>query len=444
MEAFVSLEAEAAIVGKSLRTYTRVLAFIVVVLIGGIVAWSNLMSIQGAVIASGSVISEGNKKLVQHRDGGVIDDLMIEDGDRVNAGDVLVKLDGRQLSSELEGVEKKLQELRLRQIRLDAEAQDRPIDEALSQFTATLKKSQIDELETFINTQLSLYNSRKQSYQSRLMQLDRRISALRVELQGSKELVVSKHDELKLIDRELGLLSKLEAKSLVTLSRIAPLRRERARIQGELARNRARASKIPEQLAEANAEVAEVGSQRTADVLTELQNAEAEILQNVERREILVDRLARLDIRAPASGYIHELTAHTKGGVIQAGATIASIVPEDASLSIDAKINVNDRDSVANGMPARIRFTAFNSRSTPEVEGSVRWLSPDISSDEKTGVQYFQARINIPEKRLQENGSLQVSPGMMAEVLITTHPRTVASYLVKPIVDQFTRAFRED
>ena len=438
------LEAEAGLIGRSLSSYTRILTLVIIGLLGGLVAWSNLVSIQGAVIASGTVISEGNRKLLQHRVGGVIAELNISDGDRVNSGDVLIKLDGQQLSSELEGVEKKLHELRLRKIRLDAEAHGDPIEQGISNFTSSLKKSQNNELQALTDVQVRLHRSRTQSYESRLIQLNKQVAALEVELQGVEELVLLKRDELKLIDHEIGLLSKLEKKSLVSLSRIAPLRRERARIMGELVRNKSRTSKIPKQLAETKAAIVELRSKRIADIQSELEKVEGEILQHVERREILEDRISRLDIRAPVSGYIHELTAHTQGGVIQAGETIASIVPENANLSVDARVDVDDRESVSSGGSARIRFTAFNSRTAPEVDGRVEWLSPDISVDERTGRQYYSARISIPDNPSLGEATLPVSPGMMAEVFITTKPRTVASFLVSPIVDQFNRAFREN
>ncbi len=328
MGVFALLEADAVQVENSLKGCIRAMKFIVVGLIGGITLWASVTSIQGAVIASGLVISEGNKKLVQHRDGGVIAELLIKDGQQVSKDDVLIRLDGRQLGSELDAIEKKLGELRLRKLRLTAEAEALPEEGLVRQLSGQLGRESNKGLDDFIRNQISLYKSRAWNHASKFEMLNKRIAALQIELKGSKDLLGAKKEELELIEKELGLLTTLEAKSLVSLSRIAPLRRERARIVGELARNKTRVAKIPEQLAEAKAEIAEAHSKRTSGIHSELQDVESEILQYVERREILLDRISRLEICAPASGYVHELTAHTKGGVIEAGATIASVVPD--------------------------------------------------------------------------------------------------------------------
>ena len=276
------------------------------------------------------------------------------------------------------------------------------------------------------------------------MQLQRQLSSHEVALAGARELTQVRRDEIDLIDSELTGLKKLEAKSLVSMARIGGLRRERTRAFGELVRMRAEATRLPEQIAEAKAKLVELDTQRLAEILTEIQNVEGEVLQYTERRAIVRDKISRLDVRAPASGFVHELSAHTEGGVIDAGETILSIVPENANLAIDARIGVDDRDSVNEGIAARIRFTAYNQRVTPEIPGTVRWVSPDRSSDEATGEVYFTARVELETAADEQRDLNSLSPGMRAEVFITTESRTVASYLFKPLADQFARAFRED
>ncbi len=418
-------------------------ALLLVVLLGGFCTWAGVAAINAAVIAIGTVVVEGNKKSIQHRDGGIVTDILFREGDRVEAGDLLVRLDGTQLSSELKAAEKRLFELRLRKLRLNMERQAKPSAAATAMFQDMASITTDPELDSLISTQQDLYRSRRLSQARRRLQLQQRIVRFRIEIAGAQRVSEAKQGELQLLEKELSQLKVLERSDLVSMARIGPIRRERARAIGEVERIKSTIASRQEQITEIEAKLEEMEAQLLSETLTELQNAEGEILQVEERQVALKDKLSRLEIRAPEPGRVHELLVHTTGGVIKAGDTILSIVPDTQQLVLDAKIGVNDRDDVRASMPARIRFLAFNQRDTPEASGRVVWVSPDQFNDKASGAPYYKARIALDPGN--ENAQLlrRITAGMTAEILITGKERTVASYLLRPIFDQFNRAFRE-
>ena len=435
----MSLEHDAQTTKRSIRRHLFVGVIIAILLLGGLGSWSALASLHSAVIAPGTVVVEFNKKSVQHPDGGIVKEIHVRDGDRVEESTVLLRLDGAQLTAELGVVTERLHELAVRRWRLAAER------DALDELPAFVSHDAMAELNSsspMLLVQQRLFVTRRDLLEGRKKQLREQIAQLGQEINGLGRVKKARKEQLSILKEEIANLEILRKKNLVRMDRFLALKRDRANLVGEVGQIDADIARARGRVAETELQLLSLDDSFQSESLKELETVEGELAQLKERRRGIVDRLLRLDVRAPRSGHVHELAIHTVGGVVRAGETLLYVVPENDRLVLDARIPPQERDRIRKGMEARIRFTAFNFGTTPELNGKVIWISPDQSLMPETNEPYFKVRLQLDageQQRLEE----KIEPGMPVEIMMTSEARSVISYLVKPMTDQINRVFRE-
>ena len=419
-----------------LRTGLRIL-ILATLLAGG---WLVFMPLAGAVAVPGNLVVRSNVKAIQHPTGGVVAEIKVHNGMRVAAGDLLVRLDATQTQANLQMISKQLDERRARIARLVAERDglDRP------RIPSELKaRSTEDAVRSLLASEDSLFKARLNARTSQRDLLQGRVAQLTEEISGLEAQVASKAKQLELIGGEMTGVQDLYDKRLVPLTRLTTLQRETARIEGERGQLTSAIAETKSKIGEAQLQIVRLDQDFRTDVVKELGETQGKEAELVERSVAARDQLDRIELRAPTSGVINQLSIHTIGGVIRAGDTIMEIVPDTDDLQIEARLQPNDIDQVRTGQKAFVRFSAFNQRLTPQLIGAVSYVSADTSHDQQTNASYFTVRITLSEDELRRLGGLQLVPGMPAEVFMQTGSRTMMSYLLKPITDQLHRAFIE-
>ena len=411
-------------------------------LVGGFGSWAVLTEISGAVIAGGQIEVDQNRQVVQHPDGGVVEAILIEEGDTVAAGEVLLRLDPTDLRSELSIVESQLFELIARRGRLEAERDGR---DTIS-FDPLLSETARDQtdIKDLMAGQQRLFEARRASVDQAIGQLRKQQDQITDQITGITAQQRSMDEQLALIERELKDQQSLFDRGLAQVSRVLSLQREAARMSGtvgELAANEAQARG---RITEIDIEILNLQSQRREEAITQLRDIQSRELELRERRRALLERMARLDIRAPVPGIVYDLRVFARRAVIRPADPVLYIIPQNRPLVINARVAPVDIDKIGIGQEVTLRFSALDRRRTPELTGQVRLISADAFQDEASRQSYYRAEIVLGEgeqARLPEGTTLL--PGMPVEAFIRTEDRTPIAYLVKPLTDYFTRAFRE-
>ena len=299
------------------------------------------------------------------------------------------------------------------------------------------------DLNEAMASERKLFELRRAARLGQKDQLQQRIKQLQEQITGLTAQQDAKSKEMTLIDQELQGVRDLWAKNLVQLNRLTSLEREEARLQGERGSLIAAAAEAKGKIAEIQLQILQVDQEFTSDVAKELRETDSKIGEYVERKVTAEDQLRRTDIRAPQDGVVFQSTANTVGGVVTAGDPIMLVVPETDSLLVEAKVDPKDIDQVKLGLPVVLRFSAFNLRTTPELNGTVSRIAADTNSDQRTGQSYYLVRIAMTAQEVERLGAVKLTPGMPVEAFIQTGERTMISYLVKPLHDQLMRSFRE-
>ena len=425
---------------RSMRRHLVAAIVVVLVLVVGVGGWAATTAISGAVVASGSVVVDSNVKKVQHPTGGIVGELRVHDGDRVHAGEIVVRLDETVTRANLAIVTKGLGELMARKARLESERDG--LDTIT--FPAQLVADEGDpDRAAAMDSERKLFSLRKTARSGQKAQLQERVAQLGEEITGLAAQQNSKAKEIALVERELAGVRDLWNKNLVQLTRLTALEREAARLDGERGQLIAAAAQAKGKIAETALQILQIDQDIASDVAKELREVDGKIGEFVERKVAAEDQLKRTDIRAPQDGTVFQLAVHTVGGVITAGDPIMLIVPEADNLSVEVKVNPQDIDQLQLNQKAILRFSAFNIRTTPEIEGTVTRISADTSTDQRTGQSYYTIRIAMPAEQIERLGDVKLLPGMPVEAFIQTRDRTMLSYLMKPLHDQVLRAFRE-
>jgi HlyD family secretion protein len=425
---------------RSMRRHLVAAIVVVLTLVVGVGGWAATTAISGAVVASGSVVVDSNVKKVQHPTGGIVGELLVRDGDRVHAGDIVVRLDETVTRANLAIVTKGLNELTARKARLESERDG--LDTIT--FPAQLVADAADpDRAAAMDSERKLFNLRKTARSGQKAQLRERIAQLGEEITGLTAQQNSKAKEIALIERELAGVRELWKQNLVPLTRLTALEREAARLDGERGQLIAAAAQAKGKIAETELQILQIDQDIASDVAKELREVDGKIGEFIERKVTAEDQLKRTDIRAPQDGTVFQLAVHTVGGVITAGDSIMLIVPDADNLSVEVKVNPQDIDQLQLDQKAVLRFSAFNARSTPEIEGTVTRISADTSTDQRTGQNYYTIRIAMAADQVERLGDVKLLPGMPVEAFVQTGDRTMFSYLIKPLHDQFVRAFRE-
>jgi HlyD family secretion protein len=425
---------------RSIRLHLIIGLAVVVVLAGGLGGWASTAEISGALIAPGAVVVESNVKKVQHPTGGVVGEVLVRDGDLVKAGDVLVRLDDTVTKASLAIVTKNLDGLWARAARLQAEQQG--LDKIV--FPASLLDRADDpDVKNIIASETKLFEVRTTGRIGQKAQLRERITQLNEEIAGLVAQEKAKDQEIALVEKELVGVNSLYDQHLVQMSRLTTLQRDAARLNGERAQFIASRAQAKGKITETELQIIQVDKDLVSDVSKDLRETNDKIGEFVERKVTAEDQLRRTDIRAPQDGMVLQSTVHTVGGVITAGDAIMMIVPQTDALSVEAKVNPQDIDKLQIGQKTLLRLSAFNQRTTPELNGVVTRVSPDVTTDQRTGQSYYTIRVSMPPEEVARLGDVKIIPGMPVEAFVQTGDRTMLSYLIKPLNDQLMRAFRE-
>ncbi|MFQ3454045.1 HlyD family type I secretion periplasmic adaptor subunit [Bradyrhizobium sp. UFLA01-814] len=426
---------------RSIRKHLIVGLVVVLVLGGGVGGWAATVPISGALIAPGSVVVESNVKKVQHPTGGVVGEVRVRDGDVVKAGDIVVRLDETVVKASLAIVVKTLNGLYARAARLEAEQQGRDKIVFPPQLTEQAKDPDVRDI---MASETKLFEVRVNGRTGQKAQLRERVTQLNEEISGLEAQEKSKDKEIELVKTELVGVRQLYEQHLVQLTRLTTLERDAARLAGERAQYIASRAQAKGKITETELQIIQVDKDMVSEVSKDLREANDKIGEFVERKVTAEDQLRRIDIRAPQDGVVLQSTVHTVGGVITAGDAIMMIVPKADDLSVEAKVNPQDIDKLQVGQKTVLRLSAFNQRTTPELNGVVTRVSADVTTDQRTGQSYYTIRVSMPPEEVARLGSeVKIIPGMPVEAFVQTGDRTMLSYLMKPMSDQFMRSFRE-
>lgn len=413
-----------------------------VLLVGGFGTWAVMGQIAGAVVASGRVEVDRNRQVVQHLDGGVVAELLIEEGDLVEEGQVLMRLDSNMLKSQLVITEGQLFELMARRGRLEAEraGEDQIVfDPELLEVAKT--RPEVAEL---MEGQERLFQARRDSVQRETDQLEKRKAQISNQIDGIMAQQASLKRQLELIEQELSNQRELLAKGLAQSNRVLNLERSEADLQGRLGELIAAQAQAEGRITEIDIEILKLGTQQREEAITRLRDLQYRELELAEQRRSLREQLNRLDITAPVSGVIYGLQVHTPRSVIRPADPVLFIVPQDRPLVVAAQVDPVHIDQVFVGQPVIVRFPALDQRTTPELFGTVTQVSADAFEDANTGLSFYRAEILLNEGEMEKlpEGVVLV-PGMPVESFIRTEDRSPMAYLVKPLTDYFVKAFRE-
>jgi HlyD family secretion protein len=411
-------------------------------LVVGCGGWAATARLAGAIIAPASVVIDTDVKKVQHQTGGIVAQLNVRNGDHVEAGAVLIRLDDTMTGANLSVVTKTLDELTGRRARLLAEQEGA---DKIS-FPEDLVKRARDGGDTaqIIAGEQKLFHARRAAQGGQEAQLRERIAQLHEEATGLESQRSAKEREIAYIKDELTGLESLQARNLTTKNRVTALRRDAARLEGERGQIVSAIAQAKGKIAETELKVLQLGQDLHTEVLRDLREIDARLGELMERKISAEDQFRRTEIRAPQAGIVHQLAVHTVGGVISPGETLMVIVPQSEGLSVEARVPPQSIDQVSPGQKVMVRFSAFDQSTTPQLAGSVSIVAADITRDPRTGQPYYAIRIAISDEEIARLNGLKLVPGMPAEAHLQTHMRTALSYLAKPLTDQFSRAFRED
>jgi HlyD family secretion protein len=412
----------------------------VVLLLGGMGSWAVMTKLAGAVIAPGTLVVENNAKKIQHPTGGIVQELRVKDGDKVATGDLLVLLDGTQTRANLDIILGALDELTARKARLEAESEGTEEVTFPAELTARAHEPGLGRI---LSGEQTLFTLRKAERLGQKGLLRERIAQLGKEVEGLTGQAAAKEREIALVAKELTGTRQLYQKGLMTLSRLTDLERTAVRLDGERAQLVASTAEAKGRIAEIELEIIQIDQKLRSEVGAQLADLRTKLSEFGERRTAAQDQLDRLAIRAPQSGTVHELTMHTIGGVVQAAEPLMLIIPSSTVLAVDAMVAPAEVDRLHVGQKVALRFSTFNQRMTPEIDGQLMRVSADVSNDERTGLSYYTARIDISADQLDRLGTVKLLPGMPVETFIATEERTVLSYLLKPLSDQVMHAFRQ-
>ncbi|NVD43070.1 HlyD family type I secretion periplasmic adaptor subunit [Ensifer sp. HO-A22] len=402
-------------------------------LVFGVGGWAAQAKLSGAVITQGQVAVSQQVKLIQHRDGGIVSAIPVKNGTHVRKGDVLLQLDETQTRVELSIVRGQLQQFYAMRARLTAERDG----------DATVSFGELDIPEVLKASEVKLFEANRRMITSQEEQMRLQIGQFEEQIRGLKAQTGSSDKEKEIVEKEITKLDTLLKSGLVPVSEHRDLLRQMARIDGSKGELLARIAEALGQISELRIKLMSIDQNNRKETQGQIVGLEAKIAELTERAVAAKDRLSRMEVRAPVDGLVYDLQVHTIGGIIAPGATAMSIVPEGEDLTVEIRIPPVDIDRIAPGQKSRMRFTVFNQRTTPELDGRIDVIAAATTLDRNTGQPFYLATVEITEP-LDKLGGRKLMPGMPVEVFVQTDERTAISYLTKPFTDQMLRAFREE
>lgn len=415
---------------------------VLLILLGGFGSWAVFTQIAGAIIAPGQIEVDQNRQVVQHPDGGVVAEIVVDDGDRVQVGDVLVRLDGTLQTSQLTIIENQLFELMARRGRLEAERDDRRSLQFDQELLAAAAED--GEVAGLIAGQQRLFDARRETLEKEIEQLGKRQSQIANQVEGIVAQQTALETQLGFIREETADQQRLLEQGLAQKPRLLSLQREEARLSGTLGELQAQEAEAAGRMTELEIELLKLESNRREEAITTLRDLQFRELELAEERWSLQEQLSRLDISAPVSGVVNGLQVFAPRSVIRAADPVLYIIPQDRPLVIAAQVEPIHIDQVFPGQSVRLRFSALDARTTPELDGLVTYVSADALVDEQQGFSYYRAEVQLDEEEAQKlPEDVTLLPGMPVEAFLRTDDRTPLAYLLKPFTDYFVKAFRE-
>jgi HlyD family secretion protein len=407
----------------------------------GIVGYAATAEIRGAVIAQGNMVVEGNQRKVQHQDGGIVSAIHVRNGQRVKAGDLVIRLDDTQRRAEFGQVVGQLMSQELRAARLEAERDALPTVVLPASVASRLAEPEVAAL---VAAETTLFEARRRSRLGEEAQLRERVVQIRDEIAGLEAQQKSVIEQAKISEQELANLEGLQRQGLTQVSRVNPLRRTIVQLEGQAGELLAQIARARGRISETELQITQIEKQALNEITRDLRETKDKIADLAERRTATEEKLRRTEIRAPINAVVHQLSVFTIGGVIAPGEAVMQLVPEGERLLVESKIEPGFIDQVAVGQPAIVRLSSLDSRTTPELAGKVTFISADLEQDQRQpGVGHFRARVELDPGEAERLGEQRLMPGLPAEIHIQTRERTILSYFMKPFSDQIARAFRE-
>lgn len=424
----------------SIRHVTLAGWLIIVIFFGGIGTWALTAPLNGAVVANAVIKVDGNRKSVQHLDGGIVKELHVREGERVLAGDVLIVLDETQVRAEYEVLSQQYAVLRATEVRLLTE-----LDHGSDLGMPSDLKARSDDpyFKSVWNGQLSQFESRRASLEGQRSVIREKINQLGSQILGAEAQVKAFTDQINSVRFEAKDIAPLVERGLIARPRILQLERTAYGLDGQIADTNANIAKAKQAIAEQEQQIAQLDNDRMTDITKDLRDTQARLLEVIPKALSAKSVLGRMEIRAPYTGRVVGLSVFSVGGVIQRGDKILDIVPDEDSLTIEAQVAVEDISDVHPDMRAEVHLTAYKQRIVPIIHGDVIQVSADRLTDPKTNAPYYTAFVRIDQGELAGMPNIHLYPGMPATVMIPTVQRTAFEYIVGPLAMSFNRSFRQ-
>jgi len=425
---------------RSLSLHATLGVAALVLVLGGVGTWASSTVVASAVVAAGSLVVDGKIKAVQHPSGGVVSEILVRDGQAVESGDTLVRLDDTEPRINYQILRAAVNQLHARHARLEAEASGAA---TVATSAAIIRRMGSDAAEVAMEAERRVFESRRIARRSQQDQLLQQITQLEEQIKGLDTQQSAKVREISLISKELEGIRRLYDRGLVSLNRLNSLDRSEARLQGERGQLIATAASTRAQISEIRIQLIQVDQDLRSQVETEQRDIQSRLDELVEKEVAAQERIRRLDIRAPSAGTVHALNIHTVGAVITPAEVILEIVPSHSDLVVTVRILPSMIDQVKLAQVAFLKFTAFDRNVTPDIVGKVTRISADLETDPRTGQVYYGCDIEILPEERKKLTELKLLPGMPVEAFIQGHDRTVSSYFTKPVMDHLGRVFVE-
>jgi protease secretion system membrane fusion protein len=435
---------EAAMRDRASRDEERALRlgwWLVLAGFGGFLLWALLAPLDKGVAVQGNVVVSGNRKVIQHMQGGIVDRIQVKDGDRVAAGQVLLTLNAVDARTTSEGLGSQYDQLIAREARLLAEQRNQSSLAATPRLTQARQRP---EMAAIIALQEDLLRSRQQSLKLEIDGVRASIDGLETSLGALQKVMSSKQSEQATLSQQLQGLRPLAADNYVPRNKMLETERLFAQVSGELAQTSGEVGRTRRDIQQQKLRIAQRQQEYDKEVNSELSDVQAKLNEVISQREKADFNLANVQVRAPVAGTVVDMKIFTEGGVIAPGQVMMDIVPEDQPLLVDGRIPVEMVDKVWSGLPVELQFTAFSQSTTPRVPGTVTLLSADRLVDEKDGTPYYGLRIQVSEEGKRSLHGLEIKPGMPVQGFVRTGERSFINYLFKPLMDRMHLALTEE
>ena len=414
---------------------------VAIVFVGGFGVWGATAPLEGAAIAPGVVAASGENHTVQHLEGGIIDQVMVREGDRVTDGQPLIRLDRTSASASRDIVQKRLVALQARAVRLRAERDGLETLVFPEELTAAASEMSIA---SDLDEQRREFDDRALRFANDGAIMDQRVAALEEQIRGVEAQIVGVEAQIEVLGDDIERKRKLLKRKLTRVDEYNALRRNKAELEGRLGGFKAEIARARTGIVEAREQKARQVNERAEQASAQLNEAIGQIADTSERIRAAEDVLGRVVLRAPAAGVVVDIAKSTPGAVVQRGEDLMTILPTDSELIVEARLSPLDKDVVREGQQATLRFTALNQRTTPEVPGTVTFVSPDILTDPQSRESYFAMRLAIAEQLPEGVERNAITPGLPVETYVQTGERTFFDYLSKPIRDSMPKAFNQE